>query len=152
MAAASPRPVFAECLHGITRNPRRYCVAAEADGAGDPFLFIKGLDLTRQLGLVSRLVDLRRDPESLETFGEDRGDYAFFVGLYEEDALDDQELSRAIQLVESNPDAAVAILDRVRRFTVANARVVTKAGSRRVRAVRAHGPLLFAASDWRQRG
>ena len=64
--------------------------------------------MNKTLRLVERLELLRNNGE-VATFGEDTASYEQFVGLWREDALDDVDLERAIQMVETTPDAATVI-------------------------------------------
>ena len=77
-----------------------------------PFLFVRGAgggaDMNKTLRLVERLELLRNNGE-VATFGEDTASYEQFVALWREDALDDVDLERAIQMVETTPDAATVI-------------------------------------------
>ena len=64
--------------------------------------------MNKTLRLVEKLELLRNNGE-VATFGEDTASYEQFVGLWREDALDDVDLERAIQMVETTPDAATVI-------------------------------------------
>ena len=64
--------------------------------------------MNKTLRLVERLELLRNNGE-VATFGEDTASYEQFVRLWREDALDDVDLERAIQMVEATPDAATVI-------------------------------------------
>lgn len=73
-----------------------------------PFLFVRGADMTKTLRLVERLEQLKESVD-LGTFGEDTATYVEFVKLYDEEALDDPELERAIQLCKATPAASAMI-------------------------------------------
>ena len=64
--------------------------------------------MNKTLRLVEKLELLRNNGE-VATFGEDTASYEQFVALWREDALDDVDLERAIQMVETTPDAATVI-------------------------------------------
>ena len=64
--------------------------------------------MNKTLRLVERLVELRNSGD-VGTFGEDTATYAEFVRLWREDALDNIELERGIQMVEARPDATAVI-------------------------------------------
>ena len=64
--------------------------------------------MNKTLRLVERLVELRNSGD-VGTFGEDTATYLEFVRLWREDALDNIELERGIQMVEARPDATAVI-------------------------------------------
>ena len=73
-----------------------------------PFLFVRGADMNKTLRLVERLEQLRNSGD-VGTFGEDTATYVELVRLWREDALDDGDLERALQMVEAAPDATAMI-------------------------------------------
>lgn len=81
-----------------------------------PFLFVRGADMTKTLRLVERLEQLKLSGD-LGTFDEDTATYVEFVRLYNEEALDDPELERAIQFCEATP-AAAAVIRGIRDMSV----------------------------------
>ncbi|KAH8079464.1 ATP-dependent DNA helicase [Aureococcus anophagefferens] len=93
-----------------------YALRAGDDAA--PFLFLRGQNLGKQRMIVNVLVGLRDDEAAVATFGEDRGSWEHFLRLHAEEALEDAELVKAIELVKSNQQA-VAIIDRVQAASVA---------------------------------
>ncbi len=64
--------------------------------------------MNKTLRLVERLELLRRSGD-VGTFGEETATYVEFVRLWREDALDDADLERALQMVEAAPDATAMI-------------------------------------------
>ena len=87
------------------------CVAEYLAQGQVSLLVVRGAGWRRYgwtLRLVERLELLRNNGE-VATFGEDTASYEQFVRLWREDALDDVDLERAIQMVEATPDAATVI-------------------------------------------
>ena len=120
----SPLAVLARSNKSVMEEANAYALRAGDDAA--PFLFLRGQNLGKQRMIVNVLVGLRDDEAAVATFGEDRGSWEHFLRLHEEEALEDAELVKAIELVKSNQQA-VAIIDRVQAASVAvaeDARVV----------------------------
>lgn len=119
-AAAPPLAVLGRTNKAVFLEAEAYAAAAEADGLDAAFLFVRGVDHEKQGRLLAKLVALRDHPDAEETFGEDRGSFAVFCQLVDEDAVDDAELKHAIDLCRDTVNP-VEMSDRIRAFSVADA-------------------------------
>jgi len=108
----TPITVLGRSNKNVLLAAHEYVAEYLRHGDRTPFIFVRGArggaDMNKTLRLVERLVELRNSGD-VGTFGEDTATYLEFVRLWREDALDNIELERGIQMVEARPDATAVI-------------------------------------------